>query len=57
LTSTIEYLKKYGSDDSFGSALIDAKEIASDLDVEPTFCEENSISSRRKKTVELREFR
>jgi hypothetical protein len=29
--------------------LIDAKEIASDLDVGPTFCKEKSIRSRRKK--------
>jgi hypothetical protein len=54
LTSTLEYLKKYRSDNSFSSALIDAKEIASDLDAEPTFCKENSIRSRQKK---LREFR
>jgi hypothetical protein len=46
LTNTLEYLKKYRSDDGFSSALIDAKEIASDLDVEPTFCKENSIRSR-----------
>jgi hypothetical protein len=50
LTSTLEYLKKCRSDDGFSSALIDAKEIVSDLDVEPTFCKENSIRSRRKKT-------
>jgi hypothetical protein len=37
LTNTLEYLKKYRSDDGFSSALIDDKEIASDLDVEPTF--------------------
>jgi hypothetical protein len=49
LTNTLEYLKKYRSDDSFSSALIDDKEIASDLDVEPTFCKENSVRSRRKK--------
>jgi hypothetical protein len=42
LTDTLEYMKKYRSDDGFNSALIDAKEIASDLDVEPTFCKENS---------------
>jgi hypothetical protein len=48
LTNTLEYLKKYRSDDGFSSALIDAKEIASDLDVELTFCKENSIRSRRK---------
>jgi hypothetical protein len=47
LTNTLEYLKKYRSDDGYCSALIDAKEIASDLDVEPTFCRENSIRSRR----------
>jgi hypothetical protein len=45
----IEYLKKYHSDNSFSSAVIDGKEIASDLDVELTFSKENSISSRRKK--------
>jgi hypothetical protein len=45
LTNTLEYLKKYRSDDGFSSALIDTKEIASDLDVEPTFCKENSIRS------------
>jgi hypothetical protein len=38
LTNTLEYLKKYRSDDGFSSALIDGKEIAFDLDVEPTFC-------------------
>jgi hypothetical protein len=54
LTNTLEYLKKYRSDDAFSSALIDTKEIASDLDVEPTFCKENSISSGQKKhTVQL----
>jgi hypothetical protein len=57
LTNTLEYLKKYRSDDSFSSALIDTKEIASNLDVEPTFCKQNSIRSRRKKTVQLWEFR
>jgi hypothetical protein len=46
LTNTVEYLKKYRSDDGFSSALIDAKEISSDLDVEPTFCKENSIRSQ-----------
>jgi hypothetical protein len=50
LANTLEYLKEYRSDDGFGSALIDSKEIASNLDVEPTFCKENSIRSRRKKT-------
>jgi hypothetical protein len=45
LTNTLEYLKEYCSEDGFSSTLIDAKEIASDLDVEPTFCKENSISS------------
>jgi hypothetical protein len=49
LRSTLEYPKKYGSDDSFSSALIDAKEIASDLDVELKFRKENSNRSRRKK--------
>jgi hypothetical protein len=49
LTNTLEYLKNYRSDDGFSSALLDAKEIASDLDVEPKFCKENSIRSRRKK--------
>jgi hypothetical protein len=49
LTNTLEYLKKYRLDDGFSSVLIDAKEIASDPDVEPTFCEENSVRSRRKK--------
>jgi hypothetical protein len=43
LTNALGYLKKY----RFSSALIDTKEIASDIDVEPTFCEENSIRSRR----------
>jgi hypothetical protein len=46
LTNTLEYLKEYCSVDGFSSALIDAKEIASDLDVEPTFCKENSVRSR-----------
>jgi hypothetical protein len=45
LTNTLEYLKKYRSDGGFNSTLIDTKEIASDLDVEPTFCKENSIRS------------
>jgi hypothetical protein len=49
LTNTLEYLKRYRSDDGFSSTLVDAKEIASDLDIEPTFCKENSIRSRRKK--------
>jgi hypothetical protein len=54
LTNTLEYLKKYRSDDAFSSALIDTKEIASGLHVEPTFCKDDSISSRRKKkTVRL----
>jgi hypothetical protein len=35
---TLEYLKKYRSDDGFSSALIHDKENASNLDVEPTFC-------------------
>jgi hypothetical protein len=51
LTNTLEYLNNYHSDNGFSSTLIDAKEIASDLDVEPTFCKENSICSRRKNTV------
>jgi hypothetical protein len=37
LTNTLVYLKKYHSDDGFSSALIDAKEIASHIDVQPTF--------------------
>jgi hypothetical protein len=45
LINTLEYLKKYRSDDGFCNALIDAKEIASDLDAEPTFYKENSIRS------------
>jgi hypothetical protein len=49
LTNTLEYLKKYRSDDGFSITLIDDKEIASNLDVQPTFCKENSIRSRRKK--------
>jgi hypothetical protein len=53
LTNTGEYPKKYRSDDGFSSSLIDAKEIASDLDIEPTFCKENLICSQRKKTVRL----
>jgi hypothetical protein len=46
LTNTLEYLKKYRSDDGFSSALIDAKEITSNLDAELTFCKENSIRSQ-----------
>jgi hypothetical protein len=49
LTNTLEYLKKYRSDDGFSRALIE--EIASDLDVEPTFCKENSVLSRRRKNT------
>jgi hypothetical protein len=49
LTNTLDYLKKYRSDDVFSSALIDTKEITSDLDVEPTFCRENSIVHNEKK--------
>jgi hypothetical protein len=45
LKNTLEYLRKYRSDDGFSSALIAAKEITSDLDVVPTFCKENSICS------------
>jgi hypothetical protein len=45
LTNTLEYLKKYRLANGFSSALIDAEEIASDLDVGPTFCKENSIRS------------
>jgi hypothetical protein len=44
LTNTLEYLKKYRSDDGLSSA--EMEEIASDLDVEPTFRKENSIRSR-----------
>jgi hypothetical protein len=51
LTNTSEYLKKYRSGNGFSSALTDAEEISSDLDVEPTFCKESSIRSRQKKTV------
>jgi hypothetical protein len=54
LTNTLEYLKKYRSDDGFSSALIDAKEIASDLDAEPSFCKENSTPSRQKKSSTMK---
>jgi hypothetical protein len=56
LTNTLGYLKKYRSDDGISSVLIDAKEIASDLDVAPTFCKEDSIHHDKKNTVQLLEF-
>jgi hypothetical protein len=46
LTNALEYLKKYRIGDGFSSALIDAKEIASDLDVELTAFREDSVRSR-----------
>jgi hypothetical protein len=46
LTNIFECPKKYRSDEGFSSALIDAKEIASDLDVELSACKEDSVRSR-----------
>jgi hypothetical protein len=43
LTNTLQYLNKCCSLDGFSSCLIDAKQIASDFDVEYAFCKENPI--------------
>jgi hypothetical protein len=49
LINTLEYLKKYRSDNGFSSAFIDAKEIAPDLDVQSTFCKKKNLFAHDEK--------